>query len=168
LDEPDVNAVSLKAGLNIKGNYPNFIYPLPNFIEDTPFLKWEWRLSDSNADWGYPTCVNSYIFKKDYLLDLMKHFSFNNPPTYEGGLNSIKFQLMKKYMVSFRESRMLNIPANGMQTLVPTKHSANTDYSAENLNRKYLDGYFISTINMFDYVPSMGNEERDFIMETLL
>jgi len=64
LYEPDVSGVSMKAGLNIIGNYPNIPTDFPDFIEKEPFLKWEWRKSRPDIDWGYPTCKLLYIYER--------------------------------------------------------------------------------------------------------
>lgn len=165
LDEPNVNAISLKAGLNILGNYPQFVYPQPEFIETEPYLKWEWKRSHPESDWGYPTCINGYIFKKDYFLSLINQFDFDKPTNLEGGLNILKFQQMKSIMYSFKQSVLLNIPANRIQNESPNFYDVNHNYTAKDLNDKFLDGYRISTENIYNSTVRMGNEEREFIFE---
>lgn len=165
LRDPQINAVSLKAGLNIAGNYPNFVYPLPTFLENGSILKWEWRNSNRNADWGYPTCINSYIFEKSYFQSLIGLFSFSCPTNLEGGLNTLKFKMMRPYMVSLPEQKILNIPANRIQSISDNVSGVTLAYSAQELNNKYLSGQRIATSNIYDRKTTMGNEEVEFLFE---
>ena len=162
--DPDVNAISLKGGLNIIGNYPERPYPLPTFVETDPFLKWEWRKYDVSYDWGYPSCMNPFIFMKDYFLSAINDMRFNYPTELEGGFH-LRRGGFRKYMVSFRESKVLNIPANRIQNLSPNLHSNNINYSADEMNRKFLSGQVISTSRLYNTPMKMGNEERDYVFE---
>jgi len=164
LSHPDVSAISLKAGLNILGNYPDIVTEFPDFIEKDPYLKWEWLKSRPDVDWGYPTCVNSYIFMRDYFLYLIRDFHFHCPPYLEMGLNLNRAKF-RKYMMSFRQSKMLNIPVNRMQSLSPNAFSTKYFYEISDLNKRFLDGHVISTKNMYDISIMMGNEEREFVYE---
>lgn len=164
LEDTEISSISLKAGLNITKQYPNFDSVHPQFVETSPFLKWEWRKADKMMDWGYPTCVNSYIFKKDYYKELIKGFAFHCPPYLEMGLN-INKERFRKYIVSLQESTLLNIPANRLQTLSPNAFASKYYYDITDLNRKFLDGYVISTKGIYNSPMTMGNEEREFFFE---
>jgi hypothetical protein len=164
LEDERVNAISLKAGLNILGNYGQGVIKQPEFIETEPYLKWNWREYSIMHDWGYPTCINSYIFDKNYFYNLIKYLDFNNPPTLEGGLNTIRNR-MRIYMYAFKESSLLNIPANRIQVLSPNKFDNLHEYTVENLNSVFLEGKRLSTNNIYGSHMVMGNEEREFIFE---
>ena len=164
LKDPAVNAISLKGGLNILGNYPGRLYPLPTFIETDPFLKWEWRKYDPSYDWGYPSCMNPFIFMRDYFLSIINSMTFSYPTELEGGFH-LRRGGFRNYMVSFREAKVVNIPANRIQNLSPNLHSDNQNHTAEELNRKFLEGFIISTSNIYNIPMQMGNEERDFSFE---
>jgi len=167
LSEPGTSAVSLKGGLNIIGNYPGRLASLPGFLSVDPYLKWNWReysTEKPDIDWGYPTCVNSYIFDRHYFLGLIRHFAFQYPPNLEGGLNTVR-HLFKPIMYSFKESVLLNIVANRIQTLSPNPFATTHHYGIEELNNRFLDGERISTDNLYGTLMEMGNEEREFIFE---
>lgn len=159
LYEEEVAVISLRAGLNITKNYPNFNIIQPKFIETNPFLKWEWKLCDPWRDWGYPTCVNAFIYLKEYFMDLIEPVSFAGVNSMEGKLASHRNRL-KKYIIGFKESKILNVAVNIVQTEYETNsHELKYSHKAEDLNKKYLDGYIISTENIYNYPMNMGVDE---------
>lgn len=159
----DINAISIKGGLNIIGNYPNIKTDFPSFITTDKHLQWDWRLCRPDIDWGYPTCVNSYIWDRKYYLNLISLFDFIHPPTMEAGLNLNRYHL-RKYMVSVKETCLLNIPANRIQTLSPNAFDSK-GISIEDLNNKFLNGEIISTVNIYNKKVCMANENVEFIFE---
>lgn len=167
LHEENVSAISLKAGLNIVGNYPNFKFVLPDFIEKDEFLKWVWRECDSNSDWGYPTCINSYIYLKDYFLNLINTFSFQNPTHIEGGLN-LRKSLFRDYMISFKDSKLMNTPVNRIQKSSDNPFGQKYFYTVDALNQLFLSGKQISLNTFINYPMTMGNEEVKFIFEGVI
>ena len=158
LQEPDVSAISIKAGLNIHYNYPSIPTDYPEFIENGEFLKWEWGKCRPDIDWGYPTCINSFIFLNDYYVDLIKELRFISPPTIEAGLNSVR-NWFKKYMVAFPETKLLNIPLNRVQTISPNAFGRKFGYSLPYLNAKFLEGKRINPSNIYAINPVQANEE---------
>lgn len=167
LYEENVSSISIKHGLDIICSYPDdrTELPYPNFIEKESFLKWEWRKYPIYSTWGYPTCINSYIYLKDYFLDLISNFHFNFPPNLEGGLNTNK-EKFKKYIVSFKELKLMNLPINRIQTYsLCNPFSKKYSYPIEELNKKFLEGYVISTENIYNMKVNKSNDEVEFIYE---
>jgi len=160
----EVNSISLKAGININGNYPERLYSLPKFTETEPFLKWDWRKEDPSYDWGYPSCINSYIFLKDYFLHNIENMPFTCPTELEGHFH-LRRAAFRRYMLSFKESTLLNIPTNRIQTLSPNPFGSTYNYTAEFLNQTYLDGYVIVSKSIYNTPMRMGNEERELKFE---
>jgi len=166
LYDKDVNAISIKSGLNIKYSYSIPLIPLdyPDWIESEPFLKWDWTLYRPDTNWGYPTCVNAYIWLKEYFINLIKDIDFKHPPTLEGGLNTIRKQL-KPLMVSTKETKLLNLPINRLQTLSPNPFGQTYNYPVHDLNIKWLNGVRIKTDNIYNISVDVNNKELELNFE---
>jgi len=119
---PEYNAFSLKSGLNITKHYPNFIVPQPRFDRiGTDLLSWTWQESERQHDWGYPTCVNCYVFNKQYYSGLISGIKFDRPVTLEAELNLCvqkRIGIFKTKMMCYEKSSILNIPVNQVQSVV--------------------------------------------------
>lgn len=164
LERDDVSSLSIKTGLDVHMSFPNIDMGFPQFIEQHPCLLWNWRLMRPDITWGYPTCVNSYIFMKDYFLWLIDQIEFHCPPYMEMGLNAIR-KKFKTYMASLKQLKLLNIVANRLQTLSPNAYAKTHKYEVDDLNYKFLNGFQISTNNLYDSAVTMANEERELIFE---
>ena len=168
LDEEGVSSISIKHGLDINHSYPdNRLDPNPEFLEQEVFLKWNWRTYVEYSAWGYPTCVNSYIYLREYFLKLLEGSVFNFPPDMEGCLNTKKEQF-KESIVSFRELKLLNLPVNRIQThSLCNPFAVKFAYGIEYLNRKFLNGDRISTANIYTHQPNQSNDELELHFERL-
>lgn len=159
--EPDVSAVSLKIHAKQTFSYPGVDTPLPTFIETEPYLKWNWRqYHRPDVDWGYPTNVNAMIFPKPYFSDLIMPNAFKCPNSMEGSLNTVRSKF-KDCLVSFRETRVLNIAANLVQTNNATP-TIQREQTIEELNRRFLDGEIISTENIYNIDTMFTSTELDY------
>lgn len=162
LDEPDVSSISLKVHAKQTYSYPGVDTPLPKFIEEQPFLKWNWReYHRPDVDFGYPTNVNAMIFKRDYFSDLILPNDFNCPNSMEGSLNVVRNKF-KSCLVSFRETRVLNIAVNLVQTHCKTPEIKKYIFTTEDLNNRFLDGEIISTNNIYDKEVMFTSDELEY------
>jgi hypothetical protein len=148
LQHKDINAISLKSGLNITHHYPDIPVAHPTFIEMKPFLKWDWTKQPSHVDWGYPTCINSYIFNIGYYLSLLDKIEVNHPTVLEAKCNTIRNKF-RPIMIGTRETKLLNIPCNRLQTVNNTPFGVQHAFTTEELNQYLLDGYVIDTENIY-------------------
>ena len=166
LDSSYISSFSLKAGLNITHNYPSFKLELPKFVEikNPDALVWTWKDNPPGVDWGYPTCTNSFIFNVKYYLDLIVGLRFNQTANLEGGLNQRRY-MFKPAMACFKESSLLNIPCNRLQTVSDNPHGQMHPFSAEELNGKWLSGKQISTKNIYEHRIFMPNIELPLLFE---
>ena len=166
---PEYNAFSLKGGLNITHNYPNWDCPQPNFTWiDQDILSWVWGDSPRQLDWGYPSCVNAYVFNRDYYLQLIYALKFNRPVALETELNLCVQQrigIYKTKMMCYKQSSLLNLPVNRVQPMVDNPFGEKFAITTKELNDKFLNGEQISTSNIYDKPMHMPNEELPFIFE---
>ena len=160
--EGDVSGISLKIHVKQINSYPGVDTPLPNFIQTQPYLKWNWRQYHRyDVDWGYPTNVNAMIFPKQYFSDLIMPNDFKCPNSMEGSLNVVRSKF-KDCLVSFRETRVLNIAANLVQTNNKTPEITTHLYAIEDLNRRFLDGEIISTENIYNKEVTWTSTELEY------
>lgn len=147
-DFPDkVIAFSLRLGKSINYCLPaNLGLDLPVFIlENTKILYWNWTKSDERGGWGYPHPVDSHIYEKQYWLELLYKGKFNNPREMEDYMNNHR-DLTRPFMMSFTESHLISISANETGQ---GSNLINAGISLDELNKKFLDNYIISTENIY-------------------
>lgn len=162
LESEEVNAISLKSGLNITHHYPNIVVPQPqNFIQTEPYLKWNWKTQPRPTDWGYPTCINSYVYNIDYYLSLLQKIEFNHPTVLEATCNTIR-PFFRPIMVGMTQTCVLNIPCNRLQTVNDTPFGTEYAFTTKELNDKWLEGKIINTDNIYDKVFDRPNIDIPF------
>jgi len=161
----DLHCVSLRMNPSIHYTYTaDLASPPPTFFDDYRFddlLFWNWENYDGRTDWGYPSCINSHIYRKEFIIPMIQNLPFNNVNRLEGLLN-LQRSSFKKQMACFNKSKTINIANNLIQTGT-NRHSNNPEYSVENLNRKFLEGNRISTENFYNYDNNLATLERDYI-----
>ncbi len=148
----DVCAVSFR--LSEKINYclatRKFI-SIPKFIPCNNFLKWR-RISDSKGNpdsyWGFGFCVNSHIYKTGWFRKIISNLHFNVPTVLEGLFLNNK-HLFNPNMLSFKKSRVLNIPVNKVSPKSTCYHGKIYPQTPAELNKKFLEGYVIDTSNIY-------------------
>jgi hypothetical protein len=139
-------AFSLRLGETIDFSLPvNLKLKIPKFNKYNGYLLWNWSESDSRGCWGYPHPVDSNIYRREYWVDLLKNGHFKNPKTMEEYMNehrNYKYQFMQ----SFHESKLISISSN---ELGQGSNLVTGGTSLSELNKKFLDGYIISTNNIY-------------------
>ena len=78
----------------------------------------------------------------------------------EGSLNNVRFKF-KDCLVSFRETKVLNIAANLVQTMGQTPKIKNVT-TTEELNKRFLDGEIISTENVYNKESMFTSTELSY------
>ena len=137
---------------------------IPIFIREGNTIKWEWPMSDSYADYGYPSAVDSSIYDRKYITAIWKSLSFNNPCDLENEFNHKYRNYSKPYMKSFTDCRLLSIPANR------TNDSSNNTFeglTAEQLNKYWLDGIEISTENLYNITVQSCHKYIPYLMRKI-
>lgn len=111
---------------------------------------WDWK--NQPADWGYPMSVDGHIFKTGFIKKMCEKLDYINPNTFEAamaGLASIGYVSGTKMSCSRITSKLLNIPANMVQTVFDNKHG--TTDSVEILNDRYLSGERLSYSHLSNF-----------------
>jgi len=134
----DIISISLRLCPRISFCYPqNIQTPAPNLSPDN---KWEWK--GFLGDWGYPMSVDGNIYRTSDLIEVIKNSDYKNPNTFEDALRTNIPN--RPIMTCHNESKIVNIPIN-LVGAYPNRHG---NISAEQLNKRYIDGEKLSLDNI--------------------
>lgn len=135
------------------------------FEKNNMTITWDWRQGDPGVCYYYPQPYDSNIYKKEWLLNLIKNADFKNPYTLENYLNTHRDFLMP-YLTSFTECKILSLMANttGQNDNPNMRGSGQTlDFLLE----KFIDGYRISTKGLYGMKPTQCHIPWTFEFERM-
>ncbi len=115
-------------------NAENIINP---HYEDDKFISWNWQ--DHNFDFGYPLSVDGHVFRTEEIQKLTKKISFQNPNTYEAGLQAFS-DFPRRHMWSYVHSALVNSPSNIVQKVYQNRRGLEYGVSTKELNDAFLSG----------------------------
>lgn len=107
---------SMRLGLNVDFCYPvRAPQPLPpHQMQPNGLISWEWR--NGVLDWGYPTSVDGHLFPQAEILLMAQLAHYKAPNSFEDALASFESLFARRAGLCFPQSRLVNIPANKVQT----------------------------------------------------
>ena len=152
-------------GTNVNYTYTaNVDSPPPPFTvytnEDDKLFEWDWGTQDPMADWGYPSCINSHIYRTNFFKNNVLPMNFINVNMLEGILNNQRGKF-PPHMICFNKPKTINV-ANNLTQSGHNRHSGKEEFSLESLNNKYLDGYLIDVKPFYNLDINMATFERDY------
>lgn len=132
----------------LKIEIPKLYYGFEKYhINHNGIICWDWTKCDRRGAYGYPQPYDSNIYRKQWLINILKDKSFKNPYEAENVLNTNR-DFTKPYMVAFKEPKLINIMYNSTgQNDNPNMKGRGL--STEALNKKYLDGFRIKTEGLY-------------------
>ncbi len=137
-EDPEVGCFSLRLGLNIDYCYSNDKpNKLKKYQEDGEFIHWNWR--EEELDFAYPLSVISHIFRTDFIKGLTDKISFKDTNIYEGTLQRMIQECPSK-MYAYKESKIVGVPANSVNSSWTNRHGLQHSYSTEELIDRYING----------------------------
>ncbi len=110
---------SLRMGLNLDRCYvlqqkqPLPALWRPEAPEEKDKLCWHWH--QGVLEWGYPLSVDGHLFSTQEMTAMAKLISFRAPNTFEDNLQKFYRLFSPRLGVSYRKSRIVNIPCNKVQ-----------------------------------------------------
>ena len=125
----------------------------PSFMNNNVF---DWTKAEE--DFGYPMSVDGHIFRTAEILPLIEQIEFSNPNTFEGNLVHKRHRL-GDYMVCYDNSPIFNLPINRVQTVNNNLFGGTHPYTAEELNKKFLEGYVIDMSSFGGLVNKSAHQE---------
>lgn len=146
------------------GSHLNYSYvvaskqSLPKSLEfKEEYLTWKWR--DGLFDWGYPLSVDGHIFSTSEVLLWSTHLKYTSPSSFEGSLQRLRSIYLFKRGMSFRKSRLVNIPANRVQCEVDNFHGL---LHQDDLLQKWNNGLAIDHSKFIGLNNYSVHQEADF------
>jgi hypothetical protein len=132
--------------------------PLPATLEvQENCLTWKWR--DGSLDWGYPLSVDGHIFTIAEVLLWAKHLNYSSPSSFEDSLQRLRSVYLCKRGMSFRKSRLVNIPANIVQSEVSNFHG---EVHQDDLLRQWNEGLAIDHTQFRGWNNNSVHQEAEF------
>lgn len=128
----NILTISLRLGENITYCQVRNINTVPHDFSQSNTWCWE---KAHIGYWNYPMSVDGHIFRATDIVNLIESLDFSNPSTLEATLacNAIN----KPLMIAEQEPFMVNLALNHVQDVLINPSG---DISADQLNRKYLNG----------------------------
>lgn len=132
--------------------------PLPtNLRVCDDFLYWRW--GEGVYEWGYPLSVDGHIFSTLEVALWIKNLRFFSPTSFENSLQPMRNIYKRKLGKSFVSARLVNIPANKVQTENTNLHGL---MHQDELLNKWEQGFIIDHTKLSGYVNSSAHEEIEF------
>jgi hypothetical protein len=137
----NIVSLSLRLHPNINYCYPMQIDTPPPSYDRFNVFKWV----GEQGDHGYPMSLDFNIFRtNDILYYIFNSKLYDNPNSLESMM--AMRPLEKPYMICFNKSPVVNIPLNRVQTFNNNIHG---NICVDYLNKMFLNGYIISTSNIY-------------------
>ena len=128
--------------------------PILGVVPEEDKLRWCWK--DGKLDWGYPISVDGHLFATDEILSMAKVVPFNSPNTLEANLQVFNVVFLPRYGVSYRQSKIINIPCNKVQQDNKNRFgNIQQDYLLE----QWLKGNQIDYRKLYGLRPKSVHEE---------
>lgn len=166
----DYHGISLRLHPKITHTYTTNTPTSTSFVnhESKPdLLCWEWRDKSFLCEFGYIGNINSCVYNTTYFKNCLSFLDYKNVNSLEEAMFHASANY-GRYLSCFSTAKTISIANNKTQTEIPTnKCSSKEENTLENLNKKFLDGYRISTSNIYNYESNMATIELDYIWEKI-
>jgi len=156
---------SLRLGCNLTKAYTvNKDQSLPPFINnincDNSKMMWVWE--KGQYYWGYPLSLdgNMYLTKEIYIL--ARNIDFNSPNTFESNLQKYVKYFAHRIGICYRESKILNIPANKVQNDFNNLHS---HYHQDELLKAWKNGLQMDYNRFYGFRNQSAHQEVEIILK---
>jgi len=156
----DYSIFSLRLGENCNYSHPaNLNYKLGEHEVNNEYIIFDYT-KQQIGDFSYPLSTDGHIFNTRLIKDLLTKINFYNPNTLEAFLQKfIGTNLIPTTMICFRESKLVSIPVNIVNTSFKNRHGLEFYITEKELNNKFLNGEVIDLISMdFSYINGPHKE----------
>ena len=154
---PGQCVVSFRLGENITRHHQQ---PLPSPALrpsriDAHFREWSW--AEGELNWGYPLSVDGHLFATYEIRAMAKELGFSAPNSFEKALQMFRPVFARRLGICFRESRLVNLPLNMVQTERKNYHG---DVQPEFLLEQWEAGRKIAVEDFFEWTNQSLHQEH--------
>jgi len=141
--DDDVVCFSLRLGENTTKCYTlgadNVMHDM---IHAGDTMKWDWTLH--YLDFGYPFSMNGHIFRKSDIYKLVRKSTFSSIEELEMALYDYTEMFPRNKMVSYKDSRLVNIPCGRVQVSLDDEMTMALKESESRVRRRSMNNLFLS------------------------
>lgn len=147
----DLHTISLRMWPGIDYTYTSNVHqgPIDKWVyKGKEVFIWNWRDYDTQSqtglpcESGYPSCINSHIYPTEMFKEyVVNKLNFHNANALEGTLNNHRHEF-KPLMMCFKSPKTVSI-ANNLTQTGTNRYNQSGQFTCEELNNKFLDGYII-------------------------
>jgi hypothetical protein len=153
---------TLRMGLNLKKCYtiqkdqplPELI---PNIVKDKDKITWQW--DQGVYDWSYPLSLDGHFFSTQEIATMIQLTDFSAPNTLEDQLQKFRRFFLFRMGVSYRKSKIVNIPCNKVQ--IENKNlcgNMHQDYLLE----QWQNGFQVDCQRLYGFSNVSAHQEISF------
>ena len=154
---PGQRVVSLRLGEHITRHHQEPMPPPPLQASrvDGEFVEWDWDAGP--LSWAYPLSVDGHFFGADEMRVMAGHVEFSAPNSFEKALQLFRPVFARRRGVCFRQSRLVNLPINMVQTERVNLHG---DVQPEFLLEQWEAGKKIDLTNLRGWTNQALHQEQ--------
>jgi hypothetical protein len=158
---------SFRLGKNTKYCYPfGMKQQLPDLFHNFGKKMIGYIWANQGFDFGYPMEISSSLYRSNNILEILKEYNFKNPNELESLIDFCKIgyflnpdQNYMSELLCYDYSVAFAAPMNRVQDVALNKFNHDQQYSADNLLKKYNDGYRIDYRKFDGVVPNGAHME---------
>lgn len=155
---------SLRMGPHLNYSYTMKVPQLPPALQNAPhhpgMLMWNW--GSAGNEWAYPFSVEGHLFDTAEIVMMTRATPFKAPNTYEGLLMTFSGLAKNRPGLCYPQSKLLNIPANKVQTENNNHAGESHGVSPEEFLARWQSGEQINPTAFENLIPTMPHQEVPF------
>lgn len=165
---PELHCLSMRMGSNLSYTYTtNVDSPAPPFTrytcDESILYGWEWKIQKGNTDWEYPSCINSHMYRTNFLKPVILGMKFKHVNDLEAKLN-MRRELFAPRMICFEKPKTVSI-ANNLTQTGHNRHANREELSIGALNDRFLGGERIAVKKLYEIESNTATFEKDYEFE---
>ena len=160
--DQDENVFSLRMGQNLSRCYvlqkPQPQPPLNDSqTGKVDFEKIIWQWDKGELDWGYPLSVDGHFFDRRELVTMASLITFSAPNSFEDQLQIFKPFFSNRCGVSYKKSRIVNIPCNRVQN---ERDNLSGNVHPDKLLAAWNEGYQIDYKKLYGFINESAHQDH--------
>ena len=157
--DPNEYVLSLRLSPNLTKSYTEKVAQSPPKLSasniSNKMLVFNWF--ENGCEWSDPWSMDGHLFPTSEIRVIANHSDFSGPNTLEIALKAFNGAIGGRKGLCFKESKILNLPINRVQTEVL---NSSGNVSVDFLLKKWNEGYCLDISKFDSYIPKSPHEEH--------